>query len=286
MKDLLVGNPNISHIHTIDRSINEVIRLLRNEKFDFLIDLHHNIRTLRLRLSLRVKTYAFPKLNWQKWLLVRFKINQLPDVHVVDRYFDAVKSLGVLPDYQPGELFILPSNEVDTLTDFGLKRGTFITIAIGAQYATKQLPVAQLTRVIQETIHPIVLVGGPMDKAKGEQLVNACATHLVINTCGNYSLLQSASIVKQSMVLLTNDTGMMHIAACFGIRLVTVWGNTVPSLGMYPYTPNRKNQWTKHEVDLACRPCSKIGFASCPKGHFKCMNNQDIPAIIADVNKD
>jgi ADP-heptose:LPS heptosyltransferase len=285
MKDLIVSNPHINHIHTIDRSINEVVHLLKKEKFDYLIDLHHNIRTLRLRLSLKVKTFAFPKLNWQKWLLVRFKINQLPDVHVVDRYFDAVKPLGVFPDHQPGELFILPSNEVDTLTDFGLQSGTFITIAIGAQYATKQLPIDQLTRVIQEAIHPIVLVGGPMDKAKGEQLVHACANKHVINSCGNYSLLESASIVKQSMVLLTNDTGMMHIAACFGIRMVTVWGNTVPSFGMYPYAPNKANQWTIHEVNLACRPCSKIGYASCPKGHFNCMNQQDIPAIIADVNK-
>jgi ADP-heptose:LPS heptosyltransferase len=286
MKDLLVSNPYINHIHTIDRSINEVVSVLKKEKFDYFIDLHHNIRTLRLRLSLGVKTFAFPKLNWQKWLLVRFKINQLPQVHVVERYFDAVKPLGVFPDHQPGELFIMPSNEVNTLTDFGLKSGTFITIAIGAQYATKQLPIDQLTRVIQETNHPIVLVGGPMDKAKGEQLVHACANKLIMNSCGNYTLLQSASIVKQSMVLLTNDTGMMHIAACFGIRIVTVWGNTVPSLGMYPYTPNTNNQWTKHQVNnLACRPCSKIGYASCPKGHFNCMNQQDIPAIIADVNR-
>lgn len=286
MRDLLLNNPHITTLHTIERSIKEVLPSLRKEKFDYIIDLHHNIRTLQLRLALGVKTFTFPKLNLQKWFLVRFKIDKLPKLHVVDRYFEAVKPLNVFPDQQPGELFLTPSDHIDPLVDLGMHPFTFVTIAIGAQFATKQLPVDQLVRIIAGIKHPVVLIGGPMDKNKGEQISEKCGNKQVINTCGKYALLQSASLVKQSVVLLTHDTGMMHIASCLGVRMVTVWGNTVPAFGMYPYTPGNNSDWSKHEVDLGCRPCSKIGYASCPKGHFNCMNLQDTQAISSDVNRD
>jgi ADP-heptose:LPS heptosyltransferase len=106
------------------------------------------------------------------------------------------------------------------------------------------------------------------------------------NACGSFTLQQSASIVQQSKVLLTNDTGLMHIASCFEVPVVSVWGNTVPVLGMYPYYPQKRSLFSIHEVtNLNCRPCSKIGFKECPKGHFNCMKLQDSKRIASDVNE-
>ncbi|HNV96526.1 MAG TPA: glycosyltransferase family 9 protein, partial [Bacteroidales bacterium] len=97
-----------------------------------------------------------------------------------------------------------------------------------------------------------------------------------------YSLLQSASLIRQAKVVLTGDTGLMHIAAAFNKKIVTVWGNTVPEFGMYPYSD--KNLYTINEVkSLPCRPCSKIGFNQCPKKHFNCMIKQDTSSIINQV---
>jgi ADP-heptose:LPS heptosyltransferase len=72
----------------------------------------------------------------------------------------------------------------------------------------------------------------------------------------------------------------MHIAAALKKPVVSVWGNTVPAFGMTPYMPGRESNSVILEVnDLRCRPCSKIGFDKCPKGHFQCMRGIDDQAI-------
>ncbi|MEM6699004.1 MAG: glycosyltransferase family 9 protein, partial [Bacteroidota bacterium] len=90
----------------------------------------------------------------------------------------------------------------------------------------------------------------------------------------------SASVVRQAYKVITHDTGMMHIAAAFQKEILSVWGNTIPEFGMYPYYGSQKDRNTTFEVNnLSCRPCSKIGHETCPKGHFKCMELQDTGAI-------
>ena len=94
----------------------------------------------------------------------------------------------------------------------------------------------------------------------------------VLNACGLYNITQSASIVKQSKVVISHDTGLMHIAAAFSKKIISVWGNTVPEFGMYPYQPDPDSMIIQIE-NLKCRPCSKLGFKKCPKKHFRCMND-------------
>ena len=283
-KTLLKDNPYIDKLITIKSSIKEVEDDLKQEKYDWVIDLHKNIRTLSLKQKLKVPSRSFPKLNKEKWLLVKFKINKMPKVHIVDRYFETVKHLGVVNDNLPGDFFIAPESDVNIQSTFGINE-KFITIAIGAQFATKRLPFEKLKEIISNINSPIVLVGGPTDTELATSIVEAFPSKQILNACGGFSLQQSASIVSQASVLLTNDTGLMHIAACFKTPIVSVWGNTVPELGMYPYLPNHSELYSIHQVEnLSCRPCSKIGYKKCPKGHFNCMNLQDSTAIINDIN--
>jgi heptosyltransferase-2 len=103
----------------------------------------------------------------------------------------------------------------------------------------------------------------------------------VLDLCGKISVNESAAIISRCAAIITHDTGMMHIAAAFGKEILSIWGNTVPALGMTPYLGKKGGRGDRFEVKgLGCRPCSKIGFGECPKGHFKCMNEQDIPAIV------
>ena len=96
------------------------------------------------------------------------------------------------------------------------------------------------------------------------------------------NLNQSASAVKQARKVITHDTGLMHIAAAFDKKIISVWGNTIPEFGMTAYT----NEVENFEVEgLSCRPCSKIGHQKCPKGHFDCMQKQDSKAILLSLNK-
>jgi heptosyltransferase-2 len=86
-------------------------------------------------------------------------------------------------------------------------------------------------------------------------------------------------------MIITHDTGLMHIAAAFQKPVISIWGNTVPAFGMDAYYGDSRVRDKKAEVGgLWCRPCSKIGFARCPLGHFKCMERQDIQAIVDSIS--
>lgn len=280
---IVQNNPRLDKVYTIEKHINEVIKELKNEDYDFILDLHNNLRTKSVKLKLRKPSQSFSKLNWKKWLLVRFKLNRMPKIHIVERYFDTAKKIGVLNDHLPCEYYVSKNDKVDIKNEFQLDPKGYITIAIGAQFATKKMPKSLLIEVINQIKQPVVLIGGPTDVTLAKELMNEVAETQLFNGCGKYSLNQSASIVEQSNGIISNDTGMMHIASCFNLKIVSVWGNTVPDLGMFPYSPKDKN-YSVHQVDgLSCRPCSKIGFKECPKGHFKCMNNQNANEIVSGL---
>lgn len=285
-QSVLLNNPRISKLYTIENSIDEVIGDLKKERYDYVIDLHKNIRTLVLKRKLGAKSYSFPKLNFQKWLLVNFKKDSMPNVHVVDRYFEAVKELGVQKDLKNCEYYLTANDLVNLQGTLGIMPKTYVAVAIGAQFATKIMPVEQLAKILEKIQFPIVLLGGPTDLERSVQLMDLLSEKSdLYNAVNQFSLNQSASIVSQAKVLLTHDTGLMHIASCFDIPIVSIWGNTVPALGMFPYYPSAKEKFSIHEVqNLSCRPCSKIGYQSCPKKHFNCMNFQDVDAIAEDVN--
>ena len=140
------------------------------------------------------------------------------------------------------------------------------------------LPLESLVELCSLLNHPVVILGGPEDRATGEAIVSSLPDKALLNACGKYSIHQSASLLKQAKVLITHDTGLMHIGAAFQKRIISVWGNTVPRFGMFPYRSGSGS--VQFEVKgLKCRPCSKIGHKQCPKKHFKCMMEQDLDGM-------
>ncbi len=283
-QEMVSSNPHIDKVYTFQKSISEVIPDLKAEQYERIIDLHHNIRTFRLKWSLGVTSYAFPKLNWKKWQLVWTKRQRMPNIHVVDRYFQALAPLSLHNDGKGIDFFISIKEEIDTEKVFGFSPFEYISVAIGGQFATKQLPVEKMAEVLAKIGYPMVLLGGKEDTERANRLISLLPEKQITSACGGFSLQQSASIVKQSKVLITHDTGLMHIASAFDVPIVSIWGNTVPALGMYPYRPTNRESFSVHEVQgLSCRPCSKIGFKRCPKGHFRCMLDHDSEEIACDV---
>ncbi len=270
---LLEYNPYIDKIHTLDKSLSELVVKLRKEHFHYVIDLHNNLRTLRVKNKLRTVAFSFNKLNKEKWLMVNFKINKLPDIHIVDRYMKTI-SYFIDDNDMKGLDYFIPDKDVvnlDTLPE--THRKSYIAFAIGAQHFTKRLPVKKITAICKLLPLPVVLLGDNNDAIVGEKIVQQVGAN-VYNACGKYNLNQSASIVQQSQVVISHDTGLMHIAAALKKQVISVWGNTIPEFGMYPYLSDKKSEIVQVE-HLKCRPCSKIGFKKCPKKHFKCMNNID-----------
>lgn len=278
--NIVENNPYIDKVYAIESHIATVLKDLKKEEYDFIVDLHHNIRTSRLKLSLARPNGSFPKLNFRKFLLTQFKINKMPKIHVVDRYFEALKPLGIVNDHQ-GLDFFIPKNDVVQLRDYNVPQN-YMAFAIGAQFGTKRLPIKSMIELIRKIGATVVLLGGETDKEMAAEISKVCAN--AIDLTGQLNLNQSASMIKQSEKVITHDTGLMHIAAAFSKPIISIWGNTIPDLGMYPYMPKNETNFSMHEVNhLKCRPCSKIGHQTCPKKHFACMMEQDLDAIAKDV---
>jgi ADP-heptose:LPS heptosyltransferase len=281
----LKGNPYIDKLWTIDKDINELSDTLLTEAFAQVIDLHGNLRTRELKTRLffnatlhlrpRPQSRTFPKLNFQKFLLTRFGINRMPDVHIVDRYLETVRHLGVTNDGKGLDYFISPEDEVDLQAENLPEKYT--AFVIGAAHATKRLTPPQMIEFCRNAKQPVVLLGGPAEAETGAQI--AQGLDHVHNACGRFNLGGSADLVRKAALVVTHDTGLMHVAAAFRKPIISVWGNTVPDLGMYPYLPGQEEleKSRRREVaGLSCRPCSKIGHQECPQGHFRCILDQDV----------
>ncbi len=284
---LLESNPYVDQVQTLGKSLNELIKRLKKERYDCIVDLHNNLRTTLIKRRLSAPAYSFNKLNLEKWLMVRFKINKLPNVHIVDRYVAALRPLGIKMDNLGLDYFIPSKDEVERDWLPEAHRESFVAYAIGAQHNTKKLPVNRMIELCDRINKPIVLLGDKNDHAAGEQVAQFFARSeasadreatlqelgkktLVYNACGKFNLNQSASLLRQASYVFTHDTGLMHIAAAFKKRIFCIWGNTVPSFGMYPY---RTSFTVLENNKVSCRPCSKIGYQQCPKGHFRCMRD-------------
>jgi ADP-heptose:LPS heptosyltransferase len=281
---LLYGNPYIDKVHILQKKITPLLDELQQEKFDYVIDLHRNIRSGQIKRRLKVPSFTFDKLNIKKWMLVNFKINQMPDSHVVDRYMDVLSDLDVQND-SLGLDFYIPEGEeypANQLPD-GYSGG-FVAMVIGGTYFTKRLPALKVAEICKKISYPVVLLGGSWEFETGEEIVKMVSGNIV-NLCGKLSIHQSASLIRQARVVLTNDTGLMHIAAAFKKKVLSFWGNTVPAFGMVPYLPHSDSKILQVD-NLKCRPCSKLGYNKCPRKHFRCMNdlNTDIAADWVKAN--
>lgn len=287
---IMQHNPYINKVHVLGDSILDLVGELKKEKFDFVIDLHHNQRTLLVKTMLGAKSDAFDKLNVEKWLMVNFKIDKLPKVHIVDRYVDTCKAMGVVNDGKGLDYFIVREDEVDIATLPQPFHSGYIAWVIGAKQNTKRFPVEKIIATLKNTHFPdvpVMLLGGEEDMAEANTIYDACSGKVqLFNAVGQYKLNQSASLVQQAKAVITNDTGLMHIAAAYKRPIISLWGNTIPQFGMYAYYGSNNVQQRILEVKgLNCRPCSKLGYNKCPKVHFKCMNNIS-ETLVVDALKD
>jgi ADP-heptose:LPS heptosyltransferase len=287
--EALAHNPYVDKKFFLEDDLSDLVSQLKKENYDYIIDLHHNQRTFLIKKRLGVKSFSFRKLNFEKWLMVNFKINRLPNESIVDRYMKTVESFGVKNDGQGLDYFISAEDEkaVESLPDNF--RSGYDAFVIGAKHFTKQLPAEKIISICKIISSPVILLGGKEDSDKAEKIIQGLPSNLKLQTsnlCGKLSLSQSAAIIKHAKKVITHDTGLMHIAAAFKKEIISVWGNTIPEFGMAPYYGEFKVQSSRLEVpNLSCRPCTKIGFEKCPKGHFNCMMMQDENKIADEVNE-
>lgn len=275
-------NPYIDKRFYLNDNLPEIIEELKKEKYDEIIDLHHNLRTLRIKKALNIPCHSFNKLNLQKWFLVNFKIDMMPPYGIVERYMETVKHLGVKNDGRGLDFFVKEGENV-TIKDIPMSHWAgYAGCVIGGSYFTKRLPAEKWRELIASIPYPVILIGGPEDKEDGDRIAQADPIK-IYNACGKFNLNESALLIKHAKVVAANDTGLMHVAAAFQKPIISFWGNTSPEMGMFPYygsndlktNPSPKLSIIENKT-LSCYPCSKIGYQKCPKRHFKCMNEPDM----------
>lgn len=285
-EQIVSPNPNVDKVHTYDPDNKKsLFDELKSEHFDAIIDLQKNNRSTQIKRKLGIPYFTFPKLNFKKWMTVRLKLNFLPDLHIVDRYFEAVFDLNVHNDHQGLDFYIPETSEFDEDDLPMVFEDGFVAVVLGGAHATKRIPKSKIIEIGSILHKPIMLLGGKDVISEGEEIVSELGDR-AYNGCGKYSLYQSASILKQADAVITGDTGLMHIAAAFVKPTAVLWGNTIPEFGMYPYMPGNRNMFRNFEVcPLLCRPCSKLGFKKCPHKHFKCMNNISALEVAEWINR-
>jgi ADP-heptose:LPS heptosyltransferase len=297
-RTIIETNPYIDKAFYLKDDLADIIHTLKQENYDHVVDLHHNLRTLKVKKALKRPSSSFNKLNIEKWLLTALKYNRMPQVHIVDRYMDTLKSFGITND-EAGLDYFIPDKDRISESDIPTSHlAGYVGVVIGAALNTKKLPVHKLQALCKGIDHPVVLLGGKEDRTDGD-LIASVDPDKIYNACGRFKLNESADLVRRSKLIVSHDTGLMHIATALKKQVVSVWGNTTPDFGMYPYygknflgnfRPNAgagiNSPFDIVEIQgLPCRPCSKIGYKKCPRGHFRCMEMIDINVLIATVHR-
>src|SRR5260221_7639002 len=260
------NNPYVDKLLFLKPTLFETIKTIKAEHYDYIIDLHNNLRTTLIKLNTRIKSSTYKKQPILKWLSLKFNIKLIKPTHLVERYMEAVSFLGVKNDEQAIDYYIKTDHQLNQLLPAS-HQNNYVVFIIGATHFTKRMPNEKIISICHQINHPVVLLGGNDVKANGQEI--AAKVDNVYNACGITTLDESVFLVSKAVSVIGFDTGLTHIAEAFDKPIVSIWGGTAPELlGVAPY---KVKEALVAEVDLPCRPCSKFGLEKCPLGHFKCM---------------
>lgn len=288
-QDVLRAHPCIDNLISFDgqQSLWQTLRLLRQTRYDVVFDLH---RTLRSRLicqglsaSLRL---GYPKRVLRRQLLVRLRWNTLGAMKPVPELYAApLRRLGIDAKLPALEMHLAPDSR-DAVRQHlaqafsAATERPLLALAPGARWATKRWPAERFAAVAQALGERyragVVILGDGADTSLAQAICQRLDVP-VFDTSGKFSLMQTAALLQQCRLLLSNDSGLMHMATALNVPVVAVFGPTVEAFGFYPF----RAQAHVVSTGLACRPCSTKGSRHCPKGHHQCMLNVSTDPVLA-----
>lgn len=287
-KETIKNNPYLDKIHVEKKEVSSLLTELKKERFDYIIDLQHNRHSRYIKAELKVASFTYVPLSIEVFVFTHLKWNIMPKAHLVDRYLKTVAHFGVQNDGAGLDYFIAPGEEAAQRDIPASHQAGYIAIVIGASFYTKKLPVYKLQELCAAIPHPVMLLGAKEEYSEGEAIKKIDAIK-IYNACGKFSLNESADLIRKSKLVITHDTGLMHIAAALKKPVIVIWGSTTPSLGMAPYYGKNflmQKALPYDEVQVSklwCRPCTETGRNHCPQGHFRCMKNISVVETVQKV---
>ena len=290
--DLVSHHPGVNRVWPFDRSLgfSELRRLgkiLRERKYDLLIDLHQSLRSIYIRAAVRPHmARSYRKLTLSRRLLELARWNTLRDAPpVIDRYFTALEDFGVSREGRRPRLSVLDrarERSAEALLRAGLGEGEgIIVLAPGASHPTKRWPPAAFAAAALALTPPgsrAVVLGGNSDREIAAEVgrVMARSGAAIVDVAGRLALGESAAVIERASLVITNDSGLMHMADALDRPLVAVFGPTSRELGFYPTGPRARVA----ELPLDCRPCTLHGSDSCRLQHHRCLQELPVEAVV------
>lgn len=275
--ELIRYNPHLNNIYEFGDPpadpLSILVKRINLEKYSFIFDLHNNIRSNIVRHRIRAnKKYHIRKNKFEQKLLIWFKKNRYGKITPIpERYLAVGKACGIEDDKKGLEFFWPKQTEQkvrEKLNQAGLDlEKPIIGLVPGAGFFTKRWPLeyfAELSNRIYKS-YQIVVLGGKNETGLGEVLASNQKIH---NFAGKLSLLETGIAISLMNLVISNDSGLMHMATAVNTPVVALFGSSVKELGFFPY---RGKSLVLENQDLNCRPCSHIGREDCPQDHFKCM---------------
>lgn len=285
---LVADHPAGVEIMTFDprqESLRSLAGRLRSRHFTHLLDLHGVTRTRLLRFLVPGRWRGYSKRRIARWMLVHTKRDVYgPPVPEAERYFEAARGLDVRPDGGPAQVGIGPDaarTAAGWMADQALGGRPIVALAPGAAHFTKRWPTAHweaLGRALVGRGYDVAVLTGSDFRDEGTAIVAAAGGHAAA-TAGALGLQATAAILRESHVLVSGDTGLMHLATAVGTRVVALFGPTVRQFGFLPY----RSPATVLELALGCRPCSAQGGPVCPLGHHRCLREIPPEAVLEAV---
>ena len=285
MAPLVLENPKLDKVIELEPNarITDLAGRLRALRPTHGLDLHGSLRSAALRLLVPCQWSGYSKRKLARTALIAAKINMYgKHVPVPARYFEAARALDVQPDGGPPEFFLAPAARERVarwLGERGLDGHPLAALAPGAAHATKRWPLRHwraLAEQLRGMGYGLVAVGGAGDRQLAGELGPG-----VPNAAGEFTLQETGACLARATVLVSGDTGVMHMATGVGTRVVALFGPTVEPFGFFPYASRAEVL----ERDLSCRPCSAMGTERCPLGHHRCLEEIFPDQVVAAVQR-
>ncbi len=266
--------------------LTKLLKKIRGRKFDLVLDLHKNLRSFIVSSSVKYSEYySVDKRTFERRILVWFKKNYIPEgYHVVKAYLETLKPIVNVDGILKPKIHLNDDEIMEAQEYIKNKFPTLdiVSFAPGARWKTKQWGeecFSALGDVIQRCSKmTVLLLGDENDRAISDRICSLMKKQPV-NLTGVLSIRETAAFLKLSRVVVTNDSGLMHLAVAVGTPVVSIFGPTVPQFGFYPLGENDCIM----ETDLSCRPCSLHGSNYCPEGHHRCMKNIPVEMVWGKV---
>ena len=245
---------------------------LPNEPFDLVIDLHNKLSTWILRQRIKAsKTVVYDKKHLQRRMIV-WNLSKKSISSTLALYAGVLRKLDLMGKVwnnlpQPKLMILVQDNPLGDMETGGRK---LVALFPGAAHETKMYPINQWREVIQKTADRYVylLLGSPAEAYLCRMLQEWCPENTIFGA-GNYGLDQLIRIIAWCDLVLSNDSGPMHVAAALGMKQIALFGATHPRLGFSPINDSAIILCR----NLECQPCSLHGGHSCHRKHFDCLKS-------------